>query len=86
MIMRNYEPGCRKATRPFATSTWLDCCTNNRLAIANVHGNFKTETHFGNSWLGPHNDSPKIDVGKTRYNIQLQREDIVRRSPFVQQG
>jgi hypothetical protein len=24
------------------------------LAIANVHGHFKTETHFGSSWLGPH--------------------------------
>jgi hypothetical protein len=24
------------------------------LAIANVHGYFKTETHFGSSWLGPH--------------------------------
>ena len=30
----------------------------NELAIANVHGYFKTETHFGNSWLGPHNKSP----------------------------
>ena len=30
----------------------------NELAIANVHGDFKTETHFGNSWLGPHNKSP----------------------------
>jgi len=26
------------------------------LTIANVHGNFKTETHFGNFWLGPHGD------------------------------
>jgi hypothetical protein len=24
------------------------------LAVADVHGNFKTETHFGNSWFGPH--------------------------------
>jgi hypothetical protein len=24
------------------------------LAVANVHGNFKAETHFGNFWLGPH--------------------------------
>jgi hypothetical protein len=24
------------------------------LTIANVHSHFKTETHFGSSWLGPH--------------------------------
>jgi hypothetical protein len=28
------------------------------LAIANVHGYFKTETHFGSSWLGPHSLFP----------------------------
>jgi len=29
-----------------------------KLAIANVHSYFKTETHFSSSWLGPHNRSP----------------------------
>jgi len=28
------------------------------LAIADVHGNFKTETHFSSSWFGPHIKSP----------------------------
>ena len=28
------------------------------LAIANIHGNFKTETHFGSSWFGPHDNAP----------------------------
>jgi hypothetical protein len=32
------------------------------LTVANVHGNFKTETHFSSSWLGPHGISPVIVV------------------------
>jgi len=32
------------------------------LAIANVHGYFKTETHFGNFWLGPHSRTPWLKL------------------------
>jgi len=33
------------------------------LTVANVHGDFKTETHFSSSWLGPHGISPVFIVG-----------------------
>ena len=33
---------------------WMD----GNLAVADVHRDFKAETHFGNFWLGPHDRSP----------------------------
>lgn len=30
------------------------------LAIANVHCNFETKTHFSRSWFCPHGKSPKV--------------------------
>ena len=39
------------------------------LAIANVHGDFKTETHFSNFWLGPHGDILFSLVGLTNRRL-----------------
>jgi len=35
------------------------------LAVADVHGDFKAETHFSRCWFGPHHDAPCLSCWPT---------------------
>jgi hypothetical protein len=58
--------------RFFIQLRWnLNDYDNSILTIAYIHGNFKTETHFSSSWLGPHGHSPLSLVNHFRAFMEL---------------